>query len=71
MKKRKLHAINHKEILEIRQFLNMTQGQIAKLLGIHVRTFQQWEYGHRTPSQASVTLLRHILECPTFLKKKA
>ena len=43
---------------EARQRLGMSQSQFARLLGVSVRTFQDWEQGRREPSGAAKTLLR-------------
>lgn len=43
---------------EARQRLGLSQSQFAKLLGVSVRTFQDWEQGRREPSGAARTLLR-------------
>lgn len=43
---------------EARQRLGMSQSQFAALLGVSVRTFQDWEQGRREPSGAAKTLLR-------------
>lgn len=43
---------------EARQRLGLSQAQFAGLLGVSVRTFQDWEQGRREPSGAARTLLR-------------
>ncbi|KLJ02995.1 helix-turn-helix domain-containing protein [Luteimonas sp. FCS-9] len=43
---------------EARQRLGLSQAQFASLLGVSVRTFQDWEQGRREPSGAARTLLR-------------
>jgi len=43
---------------EARQRLGLSQAQFAGLLGVSVRTFQDWEQGRREPSGAAKTLLR-------------
>ena len=43
---------------EARQRLGMSQSQFAGMLGVSVRTFQEWEQGRREPSGAAKTLLR-------------
>jgi transcriptional regulator with XRE-family HTH domain len=34
---------------ELRTKANLTQKQAAELLGVPFRTYQDWEYGKRTP----------------------
>jgi putative transcriptional regulator len=43
---------------EARQRLGLSQAQFAGMLGVSVRTFQEWEQGRREPSGAAKTLLR-------------
>lgn len=43
---------------EARHRMGMSQSQFAGLLGVSVRTYQDWEQGRREPSPAAKTLLR-------------
>lgn len=43
---------------EARQRLGLSQAQFAGMLGVSVRTYQDWEQGRREPSGAAKTLLR-------------
>jgi putative transcriptional regulator len=43
---------------EARQRLSLSQAQFAGMLGVSVRTFQDWEQGRREPSGAARTLLK-------------
>jgi len=43
---------------EARQRLGLSQSQFAALLGVSVRTYQDWEQGRREPSGAARTLLK-------------
>ncbi len=43
---------------EARQKVGMSQTQFAKLMGVSVRTLQDWEQGRHKPSGAARTLLR-------------
>lgn len=44
-------------IAETRERMGLSQGQFAKLLGVSVRTLQEWEQGRRAPSGAARTLI--------------
>ena len=44
-------------VREIRERAGLSQGQFARLLGVSVRTLQEWEQGRRAPSGAARTLL--------------
>lgn len=46
----------------------LSQGQFARLLGVSVRTLQEWEQGRKTPSGAAATLLRIAGRRPEVLK---
>lgn len=44
-------------IASVREKTGLSQLQFAKLLGVSVRTLQDWEQGRRAPSGAARTLL--------------
>ncbi|KZM39743.1 transcriptional regulator [Marinomonas sp. SBI22] len=43
---------------EIRSKLNLTQSAFAGLLGVSMRTLQDWEQGRRSPQGPAIALLR-------------
>ena len=49
--------INIPDVAEIRQKTGLSQSRFSTLLGVSVRTLQDWEQGRRTPSGAARTLL--------------
>ena len=49
---------------EARMKLGVSQTAFAQLLGVSVRTLQEWEQGRREPSGAARTLLRITLKSP-------
>lgn len=49
----------------------LSQSQFAQLLGISVRTLQEWEQGRRQPSGAAKTLLRVAEKHPDILQELA
>ena len=44
--------------IEARNRVGLSQAEFARLLGVSVRTLQDWEQGRREPSGAAKTLLR-------------
>ncbi|AOJ73581.1 MULTISPECIES: helix-turn-helix domain-containing protein [Burkholderia] len=48
--------------------VDMSQSEFASLLGVSVRTYQQWEQGRRNPTGAAKTLLRVAVQHPEALK---
>lgn len=58
-------------IVEARNRVRMSQTQFAGLMGVSVRTLQDWEQGRRQPSGAAKTLLRVAAKHPEVLRKLA
>ena len=50
-------VLNVPPVTEIRQKTGLSQSKFASLLGVSVRTLQDWEQGRRAPSGAARTLL--------------
>ena len=50
-------VINIPDVAEIRAKTRLSQARFAQLLGVSVRTLQDWEQGRRSPSGAARTLL--------------
>ncbi len=49
----------------------LSQAQFAQLLGVSVRTLQDWEQGRRAPSGAARTLLMVAAKNPRALREVA
>jgi putative transcriptional regulator len=56
---------------EARSRVGLSQREFAKLLGVSVRTVQDWEQGRREPSGAARTLLRIAAQNPEAVKAAA
>ena len=50
-------VVNVPDIASIREKTGLSQLRCAQLLGVSVRTLQDWEQGRRAPSGAARTLL--------------
>lgn len=56
---------------EARMKVGVSQSAFAQLLGVSVRTLQEWEQGRREPSGAAKTLLRIAMRSPEAIRQAA
>jgi len=56
-------------VVEARQKVNLSQSRFAELLGISVRTLQDWEQGRRKPSRAAMSLIQIAKQRPDVLRE--
>jgi putative transcriptional regulator len=54
-------------VASIREGAGLSQARFAELLGVSVRTLQEWEQGRRAPSGAARTLLLIAAKNPRAL----
>jgi len=64
-------VVNVPSVATIRERTGLSQGQLAALLGVSVRTLQEWEQGRRAPSGAARTLLLVAAKNPQALLEVA
>jgi len=55
------------DVVAIREKYGLSQGKFAALLGISVRTLQNWEQGHRRPRGPARVLLHVAAQHPEAL----
>jgi putative transcriptional regulator len=64
-------VINVPEVSQIRERTGLSQARFAQLLGVSMRTLQEWEQGRRAPSGAARTLLLIAAKNPHALLEVA
>lgn len=58
-----------KEVRAIRERLELSQSEFAKLIQVNVRTLQNWEQGHRHPTGPAAALLKLVSGAPEIALK--
>jgi putative transcriptional regulator len=58
-------------VISARKKSGLSQTEFAKLLGVSVRTLQEWEQGRRQPSGAAKTLIAIAERRPEVLREVA
>lgn len=56
-------------VVEARQKTGLSQVRFAELLGVSVKTLQDWEQGRRSPSQAARSLIEIAKQRPDVLRE--
>lgn len=59
--------VNLPSVAAVRELTGLSQSKFAALLGVSVRTLQEWEQGRRAPSGAARTLLMIAAKNPNAL----
>jgi len=54
-------------VVEARQKVGLSQSRFADLLGVSIRTLQDWEQGRRKPSRAAASLIQIAKQRPDIL----
>ncbi|WP_245738842.1 helix-turn-helix domain-containing protein [Nitrosomonas marina] len=65
----RIHKVEVSPIVSARIKSGLSQTDFAKLLGVSVRTLQDWEQGRRQPSGAAKTLIAIAERRPDVLKE--
>ena len=56
-------------IAAARQKIGLSQSEFAKMLGVSLRTLQEWEQGRRKPSGAAKSLITIAIKKPEVIKE--
>lgn len=64
-------VVNVPSVSSVRERTGLSQARFAQLLGVSVRTLQEWEQGRRAPSGAARTLLLIAQKNPRALLEVA
>ena len=67
----KLHKVAVSPVISARMKSGLSQSAFAKLMGVSVRTLQDWEQGRRQPSGAAKTLIAIAERSPDVLREVA
>ncbi|MFZ2634345.1 MAG: helix-turn-helix domain-containing protein [Desulfosalsimonadaceae bacterium] len=59
------------QVAAARAATGLSQAAFAKLLGVSIRTLQEWEQGRKVPSGAAATLLKVASRHPEVLQELA
>jgi len=60
-----VYEIKPPEIKMVRENLNVSQSEFALMIGVSVRTLQNWEQGRRQPEGPAKALLRIASKNPS------
>lgn len=64
-------SVVYSPMIAARAASGLSQSQFAALMGVSVRTLQEWEQGRRQPSGAAMTLLKVAERHPEILRELA
>ncbi len=62
-------SVSAREIVALRERLDVSQGVMARILNVSPRTIQSWEHGTRSPSQSSLRLLQIMRTRPDVVRE--
>ena len=65
----RIHEFPEPDIKAIREGIGYSQSKFAALIGVNIRTLQNWEQGHRHPTGPARVLLRLVQADPTSVVK--
>lgn len=63
-KKKPVDPVIGRRLADVRKRRKLTQGALAKKLGVDVSTIKDWEHGRTALTSGRQAQLAHALECP-------
>jgi putative transcriptional regulator len=63
------YEIPEPDVKAIREGIGFSQSKFANLIGVNIRTLQNWEQGHRHPTGPAKVLLKLVQADPTSVVK--
>jgi putative transcriptional regulator len=69
IKASRIHQYPEPDVKTIRENVGFSQSKFAALIGVSIRTLQNWEQGHRHPTGPARVLLRLVKADPTSVFK--
>lgn len=54
------------DVVAVRRAVDMSQSQLARLMGVSVKTVQSWEHGYNTPAPIARRFLDEIRHNPAY-----
>ncbi len=58
------------DVKSIREKIGISQSKFASLIGVNIRTLQNWEQGHRHPTGPAKVLLKLVQSDPVSVFKQ-
>ena len=65
----RVSTIEPSPLASARLRIALSQNEFAKMLGVSLRTLQEWEQGRRTPSGAAKSLITIAIKKPEVIKQ--
>jgi putative transcriptional regulator len=65
----RVSALEVSPIATARLKIGLSQSEFAKMLGVSLRTLQEWEQGRRKPSGAAKSLITIAIKKPEVIKE--
>ena len=65
----RIHEFPEPDIKAIREGIGFSQSKFAALIGVNIRTLQNWERGHRQPTGPAKVLIKLVQADPKSVVK--